>query len=81
LFSNLLLNGKRSKVTDSSKQFPPPPSGKISQELIDFTFRQIKADVKTITETRLEYMKNTADLAPLIIHPRIGARRKRQLKE
>jgi hypothetical protein len=58
----------QAEAPDNSR---PSPSGKkISQELIDFTFRQIKADVKTMIQTRLEYMKKSPDLAPLSFPPR-----------
>lgn len=58
----------------------PLPSRKVTKEVIDNTFQQIQRDAKRIVENRLDQMRNTPSLAPLIINPKVGARRKKQSK-
>jgi hypothetical protein len=58
----------------------PLPSRKVTKEVIDNTFQQIQRDAKRIVENRLDQMRNTPSLAPLIINPKVGARRRKQSK-
>ena len=66
------------KESDHPKK--PVPSRKVTKEVIDNTFRQIQQDVKRLVENRLDQMRNTPTLAPLIINPKVGARRRKQSK-
>jgi hypothetical protein len=58
----------------------PLPSVKITKDVIDKTFQQIQHDAKRLVENRLDQMRNTPSLAPLIINPKVGARRRKQSK-
>ena len=58
----------------------PIPTKKVPQEVIDKTFQQIQEETKRLVEDRLDQMRNTPSLAPLILNPKVGARRKKQTK-
>jgi YWFCY protein/Type IV secretion-system coupling protein DNA-binding domain len=58
----------------------PLPSVKITKDVVDKTFKQIQHDAKRLVENRLDQMRNTPSLAPLIINPKVGARRRKQSK-
>jgi type IV secretory pathway TraG/TraD family ATPase VirD4 len=65
---------------ESDHSEKPIPSRKVTKEVIDNTFRQIQHDTKRLVENRLDQMRNTPTLAPLIINPKVGARRRKQSK-
>jgi hypothetical protein len=58
----------------------PLPSKKVTKDVIDNTFQQIQYDAKRLVENRLDQMRNTPTLAPLILNPKVGARRRKQTK-
>jgi len=47
---------------------------------IDNNFRQIQNQTKRIVENRLDQMRNTPTLAPLILNSKTSARRRKQTK-
>ncbi|HET6256666.1 MAG TPA: YWFCY domain-containing protein [Puia sp.] len=65
---------------ESDVQESPMPSKKVTKEIVDKTFRQIQHEVKRLVEDRLDQMRNTPTLAPLILNPKVGARRRKQTK-
>jgi len=58
----------------------PLPAKKVSKEVVEQTFRRIQEEVKLLVDARLEEMRQTPDLARLILNPNVGARRKKQNK-
>ena len=56
------------------------PSRRVPKEMIDENFQQIQHEAKRIVENRLEQMRNTPSLAPLILNPKTGARHRKQTK-
>lgn len=56
------------------------PSKSTSKEVINQVFQQTQTETKRLVENRLEQMRNTPTLAPLILNPKVGARRKKQTK-
>ena len=69
---------------DLDRQSPEPQAKlstqNVSRDVLDQTFRQIQHDAKRLVENRLDQMRNTPTLAPLILNPKVGARRRKQTK-
>jgi hypothetical protein len=64
----------------SSNSENPIPCHHVPKEVIDHAFRQIQNEVKRLVENRLDEMRNTPTLTPLILNPKVGARRRKQTK-
>jgi hypothetical protein len=56
------------------------PVRKITIEAVEQTFQRIQEDVRLLVEARLEEMRQTPDLARLILNPKVGARRRKQTR-
>jgi hypothetical protein len=56
------------------------PVKKISKEVVERRFQQIQEETKRLVEHRLDQMRNTPNLARLVLNPKVGARRKKQTK-
>jgi len=82
----ILLKGFHNRITadhDAIAQeeaaFQPIPEVRtVTPELVQFTFRQIKEDVRQLVENRLAFMVNIPSLARLIVKKSEGHNRRRQ---
>jgi hypothetical protein len=58
----------------------PLPTKKVSTEAVERTFQQIQEETRRLVERRLDHMRNSPTLSRLIIHPKVGGRRRKQNK-
>lgn len=57
---------------------PIPEVRHVTREIVELNFRQIKAEVHTLVEARLQYMHNTPSLARLIVAKNDGFHQRKQ---